>query len=152
MIPSQEQEKWIYKHMLISRFFEETIETIYMEEKPPVNMANHSLPSGIRFSNDQKSCAVDVCTLLNADDIVTSTVQLDCEALIEPVKKEGRLIVVDEDYHSDGMSGEIIAIVVDAGVPLKAAPQRVITQFRLPRQWNSGRFQAQKKLSKLLTK
>lgn len=54
-----------------------------------------------------------------------SLVPLDRETVIESVKKTGRLIVVDEDYHSYGMTGEIIATVVEAGVPLKAAPQRV---------------------------
>ncbi|MDO6515177.1 MULTISPECIES: alpha-ketoacid dehydrogenase subunit beta [unclassified Neptuniibacter] len=54
-----------------------------------------------------------------------SLVPLDREAVIESVTKTGRLIVVDEDYHSYGMTGEIIATVVEAGVPLKAPPQRV---------------------------
>ena len=54
-----------------------------------------------------------------------SLVPLDRDAVIESVKKTGRLIVVDEDYHSYGMTGEIIATVVEAGVPLKAPPQRV---------------------------
>ena len=54
-----------------------------------------------------------------------SLVPLDREAIIESVKKTGRLIVVDEDYHSYGMTGEIIATVAEAGIPLKAAPQRV---------------------------
>ncbi|MAY42790.1 MAG: alpha-ketoacid dehydrogenase subunit beta [Oceanospirillaceae bacterium] len=54
-----------------------------------------------------------------------SLVPLDRDTVIQSVKKTGRLIVVDEDYHSYGMTGEIIATVVEAGVPLKAAPQRV---------------------------
>lgn len=53
-------------------------------------------------------------------------VPLDRDAVFRSVKKTGRLIVVDEDYLSYGLSGEIIASVVerDVGV-LKAAPQRV---------------------------
>ncbi|WP_296063262.1 alpha-ketoacid dehydrogenase subunit beta [uncultured Amphritea sp.] len=54
-----------------------------------------------------------------------SLAPLDRDTVIESVKKTGRLIVVDEDYHSYGMTAEIIASVVEAGVPLKAAPQRV---------------------------
>ncbi|MDF2181961.1 alpha-ketoacid dehydrogenase subunit beta [Neptuniibacter sp. CAU 1671] len=54
-----------------------------------------------------------------------SLVPLDRDTVIESVKKTGRLIVVDEDYHSYGMTGEIIASVVEAGVALKAAPARV---------------------------
>ncbi|MEL6343673.1 MAG: alpha-ketoacid dehydrogenase subunit beta [Myxococcota bacterium] len=55
-----------------------------------------------------------------------SLVPLDREAVIASVRKTGRLIVVDEDYHSYGVSGEIIASVVehDVGI-LKATPQRV---------------------------
>lgn len=54
-----------------------------------------------------------------------SLVPLDRETIIESVKKTGRLIVVDEDYHSYGMTAEIIASVTEVGVPMKAAPQRV---------------------------
>ncbi len=54
-----------------------------------------------------------------------SLVPLDRETIINSVKKTGRLIVVDEDYNSYGVTGEIITSVVEAGVPLKAAPKRV---------------------------
>ncbi|MBL3826591.1 MULTISPECIES: alpha-ketoacid dehydrogenase subunit beta [unclassified Marinobacter] len=54
-----------------------------------------------------------------------SLVPLDRETVIESVKKTGRLIVVDEDYHSYGMTAEIIASVSEVGVPMKSAPQRV---------------------------
>lgn len=54
-----------------------------------------------------------------------SLVPLDRDTVIESVKKTGRLIVIDEDYHSYGMTGEIIATVAEQGVEMKAAPQRV---------------------------
>lgn len=54
-----------------------------------------------------------------------SLVPLDRETIIASVRKTGRLIVVDEDYHSYGLTGEIISTVVEQGVPLKAPPQRV---------------------------
>ena len=54
-----------------------------------------------------------------------SLVPLDRETVINSVKKTGRLIVVDEDYHSYGMTAEIIASVTEAGVAMKAPPQRV---------------------------
>ncbi|MFT6471863.1 MAG: pyruvate dehydrogenase E1 component alpha subunit [Neptuniibacter pectenicola] len=74
MIPSQEQEKWMYKHMLISRFFEEAIEKIYMEGKTPAfNMANGPIPGEMHLSNGQEPCAVGVCAHLTAEDVVTST-------------------------------------------------------------------------------
>ncbi len=53
-------------------------------------------------------------------------VPLDRDTVFNSVAKTGRLIVVDEDYKSYGVSGEIIASVAerDASV-LKTAPQRV---------------------------
>ena len=54
-----------------------------------------------------------------------SLVPLDRETILKSVAKTGRLIVVDEDYHSYGMSGEIIASVAESGIALLSAPQRV---------------------------
>ncbi len=42
-----------------------------------------------------------------------SLVPLDRDHIISSVKKTGRLLVVDEDYHSFGVSGEIIASVTE---------------------------------------
>lgn len=55
-----------------------------------------------------------------------SLVPLDRETIRKSVAKTGRLIVVDEDYQSFGVSGEIIATVVEHDISvLKAAPKRV---------------------------
>ncbi|WP_280548216.1 MULTISPECIES: alpha-ketoacid dehydrogenase subunit beta [unclassified Halomonas] len=55
-----------------------------------------------------------------------SLVPLDRETVRASVAKTGRLIVVDEDYHSYGVSGEIIASVVEHDTScLKASPRRV---------------------------
>lgn len=55
-----------------------------------------------------------------------SLVPLDRETVRASVAKTGRLIVVDEDYHSYGVSGEIIASVAEHDhACLKAAPKRV---------------------------
>ncbi len=57
---------------------------------------------------------------------LVSLVPLDRETVLNSVAKTGRLIVVDEDYHSYGVSGEIIASVCEHDVSkLKAAPKRV---------------------------
>lgn len=53
-------------------------------------------------------------------------VPLDRKTLINSVKKTGRLLVVDEDYMSYGMSGEVITSVVEkVGNELKALPRRI---------------------------
>ncbi|MCS7285897.1 MAG: alpha-ketoacid dehydrogenase subunit beta [Anaerolineae bacterium] len=53
-------------------------------------------------------------------------VPLDREAIINSVKKTHRLLVVDEDYLSYGMSGEIVAIVAENALEyLDAPPKRL---------------------------
>jgi pyruvate/2-oxoglutarate/acetoin dehydrogenase E1 component len=55
---------------------------------------------------------------------------LDKTALCEAVARTGHLLVVDEDYEAFGLSGELAAIVMEAGIPVKYA--RVCTQTTIP--------------------
>jgi pyruvate dehydrogenase E1 component beta subunit len=55
---------------------------------------------------------------------------LDRTALCEIASQTGRLLVVDEDYQGFGLSGEIAALVLEAGVSIKYA--RVCTQTTIP--------------------
>lgn len=74
MLPTYEQKLWMYEHMLISRYFEEQIEQIYLEGKTPVfNMANGPIPGEMHLSNGQEPTAVGVCAHLTPADIVTAT-------------------------------------------------------------------------------
>ncbi len=76
--------------------------------------------------------ALDVADRLAADGIdaevidLRSLVPLDRETIVTSVAKTGRLVVIDEDYLSFGMSGEVAATIVehDPGV-LRAPVQRV---------------------------
>lgn len=53
-------------------------------------------------------------------------VPLDREAILKSVAKTGRLVVVDEDYKSFGLTGEIIATVAEHDpAMLKAPPKRL---------------------------
>lgn len=53
-------------------------------------------------------------------------VPLDRETVFNSVKKTGRLIVVDEDYSSYGVTGEIITTIAERDISvLKASPKRV---------------------------
>jgi pyruvate dehydrogenase E1 component beta subunit len=55
-----------------------------------------------------------------------SLVPLDRAAIVESVKKTHRLLVVDEDYHSFGMTGEIITTAVEGAFDhLDAPPVRL---------------------------
>lgn len=57
---------------------------------------------------------------------LVSLVPLDRDTIRKSVAKTGRLIVVDEDYKSYGVTGEIIASVTEHDISvLKAAPKRV---------------------------
>jgi len=60
--------------MLVSRFFEEAIEKIYLEGKTPAfDMAAGPIPGEMHLSNGQEPCAVGVCAHLTPSDIVTAT-------------------------------------------------------------------------------
>ena len=57
---------------------------------------------------------------------VRSLVPLDRQTIVRSVEKTGRLVVVDDDYHSYGVTGEVIATVAEAvGTALKSAPRRL---------------------------
>jgi pyruvate dehydrogenase E1 component beta subunit len=53
-------------------------------------------------------------------------VPLDRETIVNSVKKTHRLLVVDEDYRSYGMSGELVATVAETALDyLDAPPKRL---------------------------
>lgn len=54
-----------------------------------------------------------------------SIAPLDMDTILGSVAKTGRLVVVDEDYRESGLSAEIVARVVESGLALRAAPERV---------------------------
>jgi len=51
-----------------------------------------------------------------------SLVPLDRDAILTSVAKTGRLVVVDEDYQSFGLSGEVVATITDSDPGLLRAP------------------------------
>jgi pyruvate dehydrogenase E1 component beta subunit len=55
---------------------------------------------------------------------------LDKAALCAAVAQTGRLLVVDEDYEGFGLSGELSAVVQEAGIICKYG--RVCTQTTIP--------------------
>lgn len=76
--------------------------------------------------------ALDVADSLAGDGIdvevvdLRSLVPLDREAILTSVSKTGRLVVVDEDYLSFGLSGEVVATVADQDPGMLRVPvQRV---------------------------
>ena len=71
--------------------------------------------------------ALDVAEKLAGDvDVevidLRSLVPLDREAILASVSKTGRLVVVDEDYLSFGLSGEIVATVTDVDPGMLRVP------------------------------
>lgn len=59
-------------------------------------------------------------------------VPLDKEAVLNSVKKTGRLLVVDEDYKSFGMTGEIAAIVAEEALDYLDAPIKRLAEPDVP--------------------
>ena len=76
--------------------------------------------------------SLDAANVVAADGIdvevvdLRSLVPLDRESILRSVAKTGRLVVVDEDYRSFGLSGEVAATVTDTDPgPLRGPVQRV---------------------------
>jgi pyruvate dehydrogenase E1 component alpha subunit len=109
MQPNREQQLWMYEHMLVSRYFEETIEKIYLEGKTPAfNMANGPIPGEMHLSNGQEPCAVGVCAHLNAGDIVTSTHRPHHVAIAKGVDLDRRRCgPVAQDVEQGGRGGRL---------------------------------------------
>lgn len=55
---------------------------------------------------------------------------LDKQTVCEIIAKTGRVLVVDEDYKNFGLSGELAAIILEAGIPVKYG--RVCTEKTIP--------------------
>ncbi|WP_099023615.1 alpha-ketoacid dehydrogenase subunit beta [Mycolicibacterium palauense] len=78
---------------------------------------HHALDVADELANDGIDCEV-------VD--LRSLVPLDTQTVLESVSKTGRLLVVDEDYESFGLSGEIISRISERDPSLfKAPPVRV---------------------------
>ncbi|MEE6283256.1 alpha-ketoacid dehydrogenase subunit beta [Georgenia sunbinii] len=61
-----------------------------------------------------------------------SLVPLDREAILASVAKTGRLVIVDEDYLSFGVSGEVVATITDVDPGLLKAPVQRVTMPDIP--------------------
>lgn len=82
--------------------------------------------------------ALDVAEKLAPEGIdvevidLRSLVPLDRETILDSVAKTGRLVVVDEDYLSYGVSGEVVASVVEVDPGLLRAPARRVAVPDVP--------------------
>lgn len=61
-----------------------------------------------------------------------SLVPLDREAVLNSVAKTGRLLVVDEDYRSFGMSGEMAAIIAETDPTMLKRPMKRLAEPDVP--------------------
>ena len=82
--------------------------------------------------------SLDVAEKLAADGIdvevvdLRSLVPLDAETILASVAKTHRLVVVDEDYLSFGVSGEVVATVAEYDPSLLATPARRVAMPDVP--------------------
>ncbi|MFC6875036.1 alpha-ketoacid dehydrogenase subunit beta [Halobellus marinus] len=111
--------------------------------KTPVPETDYTIPFG---SADVKRAGEDVTVVtlglhvhraleaaesLAADGIdaevvdLRSLVPLDTDTIVESVEKTGNLVVVDEDYRSYGVTGEIVGSVADEALGALDAVERV---------------------------
>jgi acetoin:2,6-dichlorophenolindophenol oxidoreductase subunit beta len=80
--------------------------------------------------------ALSAAEILAEDGISASVLDLrtvaplDRETVCTEVSQTGRLLVVDEDYEGFGLSGELAAVVLEAGIAAKYA--RVCTRTTIP--------------------
>ena len=80
--------------------------------------------------------ALEAAQRLEAEGIAAGVIDLrsiaplDRSTICEAVAKSGRLVVVDEDYEGFGLSGELAAVVLEAGIACKYG--RVCTQTTIP--------------------
>lgn len=80
--------------------------------------------------------AIEAAQALESEDLSAGVLDLrtisplDKGAVCDAVAQTGRLLVVDEDYEGFGLSGELLAVVLEAGVSCKYA--RVCTQTTIP--------------------
>jgi len=110
MEPTKEQRLWMYEKMVVSRRFEETIETIYLEGKTPAfNMANGPIPGEMHLSNGQEPVAVGVCAHLTEEDVVTATHRPHHQAIAKGVdlKKMAAEIFGTQTGLSGGRGGHM---------------------------------------------
>lgn len=64
---------WMYEMMVKSRYYEETMEEVYMEGKVPVfNIGAGTVPGEMHLSNGQEPAAVGIIAHLTDDDTVAS--------------------------------------------------------------------------------
>lgn len=75
--------------------------------------------------------ALDAAKALARDGVSAEVIDLrtiaplDRDAIRRSAGKTGRLLVIDDDYRSCGVAAEVIASVVESGVPLRAPPRRI---------------------------
>ena len=93
-----------------------TLVTLSGTVAPAVAAAEQLKPSGID---------VEVIDL-------RSVVPLDIETISKSVAKTGRLLVVDEDYLSFGLSGEIVSRVIEAGVKIERVKRLAVPDVPIP--------------------
>ena len=80
--------------------------------------------------------AIQAAQLLQEQGVSASVVDLrsvaplDKETVCTAVSETGRLLVVDEDYEAFGLSGELAAIALEAGISIKFS--RVCTRTTIP--------------------
>jgi transketolase C-terminal domain/subunit len=135
----------LYALMLKSRLFEEATAQLWHDglisgeshlgtgEEAVIADVVPQLLAGDAMALDHRGSAAlllrGVAPVLGVLDLRT-VAPLDITTVREAVARSGRLLVVDEDYEGFGLSGELSALVLEAGIPCRYA--RVCTRSTIP--------------------
>jgi pyruvate dehydrogenase E1 component beta subunit len=114
-VPDGEHEVPIGKASVVREGTDVTVVTLSLS-------VHHALDVAERIADD---VSVEVLDL-------RSLVPLDRQAILTSVGKTGRLVVVDEDYQSFGLSGEVVATVTDVDPALLRAPVARVANPDIP--------------------
>lgn len=88
-----------------------------------------SLGVGVHRALEAAECLEEEGVSASVLDLRTVS-PLDKAAICEAVAASGRLLVVDEDYEGFGLSGELAAVILEAGIQTKYG--RVCTRTTIP--------------------
>ncbi|EHR51882.1 pyruvate/2-oxoglutarate dehydrogenase complex, dehydrogenase component beta subunit [Saccharomonospora marina XMU15] len=109
-VPEEEYEVPIGKANVVRRGRDVSIVTLSLSVHHALDVADELAGEGIE------------CEVVD----LRSLVPMDTDTVLESVARTGRLVVVDEDYLSFGLSGEVVARVAERDPSvLKAPPARV---------------------------
>ena len=100
----QHQRLWMYEIMAKSRYFEDSIASVYLEGKKPVfDLSKGPIPGEMHISSGQEPCAAGVCAHLRPQDFLSAGHRLHHFAIAKGVELQA--MTAEIFGRSTGLSG-----------------------------------------------